>query len=78
MLLQTCYICGMPINYIRMSSQTDTLLEEVRLFNIEGKEIVNQKNFQSYSINNNTFSNGLHVLLFRLDSHIIYKKTPIH
>lgn len=78
MLSQTCYICGMPINYIRLSSQTDTLLEEVRLFNLEGKEIVNQKNIQSYSINNNTFSNGLHVLLVRFGSHIIYKKTPIH
>lgn len=70
----------MPINYIRLSSQTDKLLEEVRLFNIEGKEIFNQKNIQSqsYSINNNTFSDGLHVLLVRLDSYTIYKKTPIH
>jgi len=67
-------------NYIHLSSAAEKFIDEIRLFNMEGKEVLRESNMQSYdySLYKNKLSNGFYVLSVKIGKDRVFNKILIH
>lgn len=67
-------------NYIHLSSAAEKFIDEIRLFNMEGKEVLRESNMQSYdySLYKNKLSNGFYVLSVKIGKDRVFNKKLIH
>ena len=67
-------------NHIHLSSAAEKFIDKIRLFNMEGKEILRESNMQShdFSLYKNKISNGFYILSVKIGEDRMFNKILIH